>query len=291
MIARGGDGRSAATSGTTRLAAVSTTAPEAMAARFRAARAGREEAVLEGFHALKHALRFGADVRLVAAADPEALERLATALAPDLAGAFRSRAQLVDRALLAQLTPRTPATHVVAIARRPAVDAAAVLAGTAGPVVLLEDPRHLGNVGAVVRVAAAAGAAGVVTTGARDPWDAAALRGSAGLHFALPVARLGEEDGEAAAGPRRATPAVAPLAPLPAGRPLVALDPGGEPLARGDRLPARALLAFGSERDGLSIELLARAHARVALPMRPGVSSLNLATAVAAVLFGPAARA
>ena len=37
------------------------------------------------------------------------------------------------------------------------------------PVVLLEDPRHLGNLGACVRVAAAAGAAGVLTTGAPGP--------------------------------------------------------------------------------------------------------------------------
>src|SRR4051794_13429587 len=256
---------------------MSTTAPGAPAARFRAARAGREEAVLEGFHALKHALRFGAEIRLVAAADPEALERLAAALAPDLAGAFRSRAQLVDRAVLAQLAPRTPATRVVAIARRPAVDAAAVLADGAGPVVLLEDPRHLGNVGAVVRVAAAAGAAGVLSTGARDPWDPAALRGSAGLHFALPVARLGDE----APG--------AILAALPAGRPLVALDPGGERLRPG-ALPPAALLAFGTERHGLSDAVLAHATARLAIPMRPGVSSLNLATAVAVVLYA-AARA
>jgi TrmH family RNA methyltransferase len=47
----------------------------------------------------------------------------------------------------------------------------------------------------------------------------------------------------------------------------------------------RAVLAFGTERDGLSDELLAQADARVALPMRPGVSSLNLATAVSAVLY------
>jgi TrmH family RNA methyltransferase len=113
-----------------------------------------------------------------------------------------------------------------------------------------------------VRVAAAAGAAGVLTTGSADPWHPDALRGAAGLHFALPVARV-----EA----------------LPdSGRPLVALDPEGEPLGE---LPARPLLAFGSERRGLSAALLTRADLRVALPMRPGVSSLNLATAVAAVLY------
>ena len=67
-------------------------------------------------------------------------------------------------------------------------------------------------------------------------------------------------------------------------RPLIALDPEGTTVAPGV-IPPRALLAFGTERDGLTDELLAMADARVALPMRPGVSSLNLATAVSAVLY------
>jgi TrmH family RNA methyltransferase len=45
------------------------------------------------------------------------------------------------------------------------------------------------------------------------------------------------------------------------------------------------VLAFGSERSGLSEALLERADRRLALPMRPGISSLNLAAAVAAVLY------
>ena len=60
----------------------------------------------------------------------------------------------------------------------------------AAPIVLLEDPRDLGNMGACVRVAAAADIAGVLSTGSHDPWHPDALRGAAGLHFALPVARL-----------------------------------------------------------------------------------------------------
>jgi RNA methyltransferase, TrmH family len=68
-------------------------------------------------------------------------------------------------------------------------------------------------------------------------------------------------------------------------RPLIAVDPDGDPLDP-ERLPARAILAFGAERHGLSDQLLARADARVSLPMRPGVSSLNLATSVAALLYG-----
>lgn len=238
---------------------------DALVQRYRAARRDRELAVLEGFHALKHALRFGAEVREAVAADPAQLERLAEELAPDLAGSLAERITAVDADLIGQIVPHAPHTGVVAIARRPPVDLAATLADPReAPVVLLEDPRTMGNMGACVRVAAAADAAGVLTTGANDPWHPEALRGAAGLHFALPVAAI---DGF-----------------QPGDRQLVAIDPGGESLATVEIAP-RAILAFGTERYGLSPELLARADARAAIPMREGVSSLNLATSVAAVLF------
>jgi RNA methyltransferase, TrmH family len=222
--------------------------------QLRAARRDPGLAVLEGFPALQHALRFGADVVLAATDDAPLAARLATELAPDL-GLDRLLRPLEPGAL----GPGAHHTRVVAVARRPAF--AAPPPGT-GPVVALEDPRHPGNVGAVVRVAAAAGAAGVVTTGDRDPWDPAALRGSAGLHFALPVGRV---------------PA------LPEDRPLVAVVPGAEPPRTA--LAPDALLAFGTERAGLSPALAARADDLIGIPMRPGVSSLNLATAVAVVLY------
>ncbi|HET6448912.1 MAG TPA: TrmH family RNA methyltransferase [Conexibacter sp.] len=242
--------------------------------RFQQARSDERLAILEGFHALKHALRFGADVELVAATEPDALEQLAAELAPDLAGRFRALAgEPVAAELLGTFVPHVPYTRVLAIARRPAFSREALLS-TRGeaPIVLLEDPRDLGNVGAVVRVAAGAGAAGVVTSGMHDPWDPAVLRGSAGLHYALPV---GRDDGFVAA---------LADAPVARRRPLLALDPDGDVLDP-TRLPSDAVLAFGTERHGLSDALLARADARLRLPMRPGVSSLNLATAVAAVLF------
>jgi TrmH family RNA methyltransferase len=229
--------------------------------RFARARANDDLVVLEGFHALKHALRFEAELELVVTSDGEGLERLARDLAPDLAGRLGTLAQPIAPERLAGLAARAPRTQVLAIAHRRPFDPAAL---SPRPIVLLEDPRDLGNVGAVVRVAAAADVAAVLTTGTVDPWDAAALRGSAGLHYALPVAPLDGLD----------------LSP----RPLLALDPEGEPL-RPAELPRDAVLAFGTERHGLSDELLARADRRIRIPMRPGVSSLNLATSVAAVLF------
>ncbi len=234
--------------------------------RFRRARRDPELTVLEGFHALKHALRFGAEVEIAVAVDPAGLEELAAELAPDLAGTLSAQVEPIDATTLAELVPQAPRTGVVAIARRPPFDLAAVLADPRpAPVVLLEEPRNMGNMGACVRVAAAADAAAVLTTGGNDPWHPDAVRGAAGLHFALPVGRVGEGQ---------------PVSD----RPLLALDPAGEDLRPGE-LPARAVLAFGTERHGLSAALLDRADARVAIPMRAGVSSLNLATSVAAVLF------
>ena len=235
--------------------------------RFRAARRDPELTVLEGFHALKHALRFGAEVEVAVATDPGELELLAVDLAPDLVGRIGDGVGEVDAETLAGLVPLAPRTGVVAIARRKRVDLGAALADPReAPVVLLEHPRNMGNLGACVRVAAAADAAGLLTIGENDPWHPDAVRGAAGLHYALPVVAAVER------------------APRGEGRPLLALDPEGEEIEP-SAIPPRAVLAFGTERHGLSDELLAAADGRVALPMRAGGSSLNLATSVAAVLY------
>jgi len=238
--------------------------------RFRRARADPTLAVLEGFHTVKHALRFGADILAAITPDPATVLALAADLAPDITPALTDLLCRVDVDEFIRSAPSPPPTPLLALAGRPAADPAAILsAGGPRPVVFLDRPNHLGNLGAVVRVAAAAGAAGVLTSGERDPWHPTALRGSAGLHFALPVARVARLD--------------------PAGRPLVAVDPTGAPLWE-VALPPRAILAFGGERHGLDQGLLAAARLRVGIPMRPGVSSLNLATAVAVVLYAPGRR-
>lgn len=233
--------------------------------RFHEARRREDLVVLQGFHALKHALRFGASVEVVVCVDPGELERLARGFAPELGEQVQRIAVPLELEAFKRLGPYVPHTGVVSIAQRAEVDPLALLHGAgAAPIVLLEDPRNFGNLGAVIRVAAAVEAAGVLTTGKQDPWDPVAVRGSAGLHYALPVARveaLPETD-----------------------RPLLAFDPEGDRMSP-ELVPERALLAFGTERDGLSDELLGRADARLRLPMRTGVSSLNLATSVAAVLY------
>lgn len=225
--------------------------------------------MIEGFHALKHALRFGAEILDARAAEPASLERLAMELAPDLVGRLEPLARQTPEDLFRRLSPSPHATGVIALARRPEVDVESILE-PADPrtIVLLERPTHHGNLGAVVRVAAAADAAGVLVTGDHDPWHPASVRGGAGLQFALGVSAI------------EALPDTA--------RPLLALDPAGEPLERAS-IPRSAVLVFGSERAGITTSLLERCDRRVAIPMRPGVSSMNLATAVAVALYRGAA--
>jgi TrmH family RNA methyltransferase len=221
--------------------------------------------VLEGFHAVKHALRFGGDVGPVITTSVAATLKLAESHAPDLVDLLRAKATELDAADFVKLVGRTHPTGVAALARPPAVDVGALLAaGRSAPAVLLDNPRNLGNFGAVIRVAAGLGASGVLSIGDVDPWHPNVLRGSAGLHFALPVTRLRALDDLAG--------------------PVIALDADGADI-RQARIPDDAVLAFGSERHGLSAELRDRADRLVALPMREKVSSYNLTTSVAMALY------
>ena len=207
---------------------------------------------LEGFHAVKHALRFApalvSDVRVTSY---DRARALAERLAPDVL------AELLSRATVGEVGHHT---GVAAVGTVPAEDRS-VLTARSAPLVLLDAPRSPGNAGAVIRVAAAAGASGVAFVGTLDPWHPTVLRGSAGLHYALPVLRV--EPGQVTG-------------------PVVVLDADGDPDAE---LPTDGVLVVGSERGGVGEELRSRADVVLALPMRAGVSSLNLATAVAAALY------
>jgi TrmH family RNA methyltransferase len=207
---------------------------------------------LEGFHAVKHALRFAPQlVDSVTVNDIDAVRRLGDLLAPDIVEALLANASLGE--------VEHP-TGVEATARRPTEDRS-VLTTRRTPLVLLDEPRHPGNAGAVIRVAAAADVSGVAMTGTLDPWHPAVVRGSAGLHYALPVLQIQAHE---VAGP------------------LVVLDADGDDLRD---IPDDAVLVIGSERAGVGDQLRDRADAVLRLPMRAGVSSLNLATAAAAALY------
>ena len=134
----------------------------------------------------------------------------------------------------------------------------------------VQDP---GNLGAIIRTAAAAGAAGVaVTEGSADPFGWKALRGAMGSTFRLPVARTGN----AAAAIRCAREAgFTVLAAVPrTGRMFYDADLGG-----------RRFMLVGTEGGGLHSELASLADDTVSVPMAPSVDSLNVAVAAAVLLY------
>lgn len=232
-------------------------------AEFRSARKSKEIAVLEGFHAIKHALRFGARILRASTSDRLALSRLAAQLAPDLRDQLEDLVEEVSVDEFAELAPSRHHSDVIALAIR-AQYSLTDLQHDRGPIVLLENPQHLGNIGAVVRVAAAAKAGGVLVTGSIDPWHPSIVKASAGLHYAIPV--------------------IGCFGLPELSIPIVAVDPAGKLLDPAE-LPRSAILAIGTEQKGLSQDILDRAECRMALEMLDGVSSLNLATATAILLY------
>jgi TrmH family RNA methyltransferase len=173
----------------------------------------------------------------------------------------------VSERLFSQLSSLESPEGLLAIARRPErsldrLPAEGFIVVSAG----IQDP---GNLGAVARVAeAAGGSAMVVLRGSCDPFGPKALRGSMGSLLRIPVY---EADGEAAVRGR--------------GFEIAALVPR-------DGIDFRAVsyrppLAFlvGRESTGLDESAIGHAAIRITIPMRGGVESLNVATTAALVLY------
>lgn len=165
-------------------------------------------------------------------------------------------------------------THqgILAVCAEPGWSLEALGPGEGRPRVLVLDAvQDPGNVGALVRVAAAFGLDGVVALdGSADPWSPKAVRASAGGLFRARV--VVSDRAAATAWLDRA------------GLTLLAAEAGGEEVGGVDPGPGWAL-ALGNEGAGLGGDLLARAERRVSVPTRGGVESLNVATAGAVLVY------
>lgn len=145
-----------------------------------------------------------------------------------------------------------------------------------GRVVAIEAVDNPVNIGTVVRSAVALGWDGLLLDRtSADPLARRALRVSMGNAFALPFARVDSLLSVVHAARERGTL-------------VVALTPAVDAVALDTLRPApdqAVLLLLGSERSGLSAELLSAASVRAAIPMQPGVDSLNAAAAAAIACY------
>lgn len=190
-------------------------------------------------------------------------------------GAGGSRAAEVSEGFLASVCDTKTPQGVALIARRPASDHASFERSLPQSplVVVLHGINNPANAGAMLRVAEAAGAAGVVATaGTADPLSPKSLRGAMGSAFRLPL-WAGASFGEVV-GWCNGRGVMTVGADLNAARTHTEIDWAG----------ARAIIC-GAEARGLSREEAAAADVRVRIPMRAPVESLNVAAALAVLMY------
>ncbi len=158
---------------------------------------------------------------------------------------------------------------VLAIAEVPARPLDAVQLGSR--VLVLDAIQDPGNVGTLVRTAAALGAASIVALpGTADVWSAKAVRSAAGAHFRVALATASPEE------------LISVL--RAAAMPLWGAAADGVSLKE-IAPPPRLALAVGNEGSGVSPAVRAAAEQIVALPMSAGVESLNVAVAAGIILY------
>lgn len=140
----------------------------------------------------------------------------------------------------------------------------------AGLVLALDGVQDPGNVGAILRTAAAAGVEQVwLSAACADVYSPKVLRAGMGAHFMLPLIE------------RAVLPDL--LQAFAGQRAVTALD-GSISLYAADLCGSLALV-MGSEGQGVSAEVLALANLRVRIPMRAGLESLNVGAAAAICLY------
>jgi TrmH family RNA methyltransferase len=152
---------------------------------------------------------------------------------------------------------------VLGLFERPRSSAAQILARRDTIAVALDGVQDPGNVGTIVRLAAAFDAAGVLLLpGCADPFGPKAIRSSAGAILNVPVASITARE------------------LIDSSLPLFAADASGNVV---DPPSSNAVLIFGNEGAGVSEEL--QRHARpIAIAMSGRVESVNVASSAAILL-------
>ncbi len=179
----------------------------------------------------------------------------------------------ITNALMADLADTVHPQGIVVLAARPSVTLQEAIAGVHPLIVCLDAIQDPGNLGSLLRTAEAAGATGVVALkGSAAAFSPKVLRSAMGSAFRLPIAvDVTIED------------FLAVLARF--GIRVIATAASGEIAYDAYDWRQPTALILGNEARGVRAELLERCDARLRIPLRPPVESLNVAAAAAVLLF------
>ena len=221
-------------------------------------------AVIEGPRPLRTAIEIGVDLE-------EVFFRPDQEQIFDSVGTINANFYEVDARTLDEISDSSSPQGVLAVTRvhETSLDVIAEMQR----VVVIDSVQDPGNVGAIVRTAAAARFDAVITgPGTADLWSTRAIRASAGTVFALNVAR--RVDLESALDLLGA-----------AGHSVLATDSQGEISINDIQVVDRMTLMLGSEAHGVSEAVMAHTDAMIRVPMGPFVESLNVAVAAGIVMY------
>jgi TrmH family RNA methyltransferase len=224
-----------------------------------------QKCVLEGEHLVGvYADRRGPPETLVVAED-----FLTRPSARALAERHADRTLIVPAKLFAELAVLPAGVGMIAVVPVPPQPDTA----PTGFCVLLDDVQDPGNVGSILRSAAAAGVTlALLSKHCAFAWSPKVLRAAMGAHFHLDIAE--EVD----------LPAWASRYTAGGGELIAMVAAGGVRLFDAPMRP-RVAVALGNEGAGLSPALAAAATLRATIPMPGGMESLNAAAAAAVCLF------
>ena len=227
-------------------------------------------AVLEGVSLVREAARANWPIEVIAVTEH-------TVDTPEVRAVLNDLPAGVDRVIasgpvMEALSPARSASGCLAVTGITSATLDAALVTDPRLIVSAVNVQDPGNLGAIIRVAEAAGATAVLACGtSANPFGWKALRGSMGSAFRLPV-----------------VPHVSVTSALAATRGsgcrLIATVVSGDPP---DQLSLTGPIALfvGAEGQGLPDEVLSACTERIAVPMTPPVESLNVAVATGIILY------
>lgn len=238
--------------------------------RRRKAREKHSLFVAEGVRAVEELLRARLTVRGALVAPQLADAPRGQTLRSSLDAAGLEVIELNDKDFRSAAETESP-QGVLAIAEIPERTLDTLEIGAVCRLILLDAVQDPGNVGTIVRTAAALGAtATIALPGTVDLWNAKVIRSSMGAQFQHPVLHAGVEETLRFLEGR--------------GIELWAADAGGSELVRADA-PASLAVAVGNEGSGLSPAIRSAARRTVSLPIERNVESLNVAVATGIILY------
>ncbi|WP_298816745.1 TrmH family RNA methyltransferase [Chloroflexus sp.] len=219
--------------------------------------------VLEGVRLVTDALAAGAELRLAL-------------YAPDQLATTEAGVALLDR--LRSLPHCFPATPAAIAAAADTEQPQGIIAAVTWPMLpprpglrlVLDEIQDPGNVGTLLRSAAAAGVGCVICApGTADPFSPKVARAAMGAHFLLPLRLMGWEE----------------IAVELADYTVYAADSAGQQPYYAVDWRQPAALIIGNEAHGLGAAARALAHRLIAIPMIGSIESLNAGVAGSIILF------